>query len=392
MLHPHVATFRVFVNRLNLPWNRYQQENFLRLGAAFLKRRSLLVRRLARTLAGVGPAHRAADKRLRRFLGNPLLDRAACDAALAAHLQFLLARLGAVPFIPVMLDWTFIAGRAILWAQIPYRGRALPLLSLVQEFPMDAAEARRTEAEKELLTRLRACWPVGAPPPLLLMDRGFDKGPLLSWLLAHSWRFIVRVQRGHYFYDARGSLLNTLRDQDGQIVHQGVLQPEVGRVRLFLQVTYLQKERLPVHLAVTAIFDPRENKNKAWRLVTNLAEEHLPRIAKLYGLRMSPEEVHRDAKRGHGVSGFGLAHLGRLRIDRLERYLLMFSMIYGFLVLVAETQREAQEWLRERHWGLSLVQFALDHLATVGSAAVRIARQACASTRLCPAWPTGGDY
>jgi len=107
---------------------------------------------------------------------------------------------------------------------------------------------------------------------------------------------------------------------------------------------------------------------------------------------MSPEEVHGDAKRGHGVSGFGLSHLGRLRIDRLERYLLMFSMIYGFLVLVAETQREAQEWLRERHWGLSLVQFALDHLATAGSAAVRVARQACASTRLCPAWPTGGDY
>src|SRR5215212_2631768 len=158
MLHPHVATFRVFVHRLNLPWNRYQKENFLRLGAAFLQRRSLLLRRLARTLAGVGPAHHAADKRLRRFLGNPLLDRTACDAALAAHLQFLLARLGAVPFIPVMLDWTFIAGRAILWAQIPYRGRALPLLSLVQEFPMDAAEARRTEAEKELLT---ACGPAG---------------------------------------------------------------------------------------------------------------------------------------------------------------------------------------------------------------------------------------
>jgi len=392
MLHPHGATFRVFVNRLRLPWNRYQKENFLRLGAAFLKRRSLLVRRLARTLAGTGASHRAADKRLRRFLGNPNLDRVACDAAFAAHLQFLLARLGAVPFVPVMVDWTFIAGRAILWAQIPYRGRALPLLSFVQEFPMDAQEARRTDAEKELLTRLRACWPAGAPAPLLLMDRGFDKGPLLSWLIAQQWRFIVRVQRGHYFYDAHGYLLNTLRDPEGNILHQGVLQPEVGKVRLFRQVTYLQKERLPVHLAVTAIFDPRTSKVRAWRLVTNLAEEHLPRVAKLYGLRMSPEEVHRDAKRGYGVSGFGLSHLGRLRLDRLERYLLMFSMIYGFLVLVAETEREAQQWLRERHWGLSVVHFALDHLATAGSAGVRIARRACASTRLLPAWPTGGDY
>jgi hypothetical protein len=113
MLHAHVSAFRTFVNRLRLPWNRYQQANLIRLGAAVINARALPIRRLARTLAGPTKRHRAADKRLRRFLGNPALGPAALDAALTAHLAFLLARLGAVPFVPVMLDWTFIAGRAV---------------------------------------------------------------------------------------------------------------------------------------------------------------------------------------------------------------------------------------------------------------------------------------
>jgi hypothetical protein len=391
MLHAHVSAFRTFVNRLRLPWNRYQQENLLRLGAAVIQRRSLPIRRLARTLAGPTKSHRAADKRLRRFLGNPALGPAALDAALTAHLSFLLSRLGRVPFVPVMLDWTFIAGRAILWAQIPYRGRALPLFSLVQEFPMDGEEAQRTAAEQHLLTRLRRCWPAAAPAPLLLMDRGFDKGPLLRWLLATELLFIVRIQRGHLLYGADGDLLNDEFDAQRKLLRQGPLHPNPGQQLLFPKITYLQKERLPLHLAVSAILDAQTLTVKEWRLVTNLAVEHLGRVPQLYAQRMPPEEVHRDSKRGFAVSGFGLCHLGRLRPDRLERLIFMFSLIYGFLVLVAETGRESREWLRERHWGLSLAQYALDLLHAPDASPTRIARQACASVRLEPLWLQGGD-
>lgn len=391
MFHAHVSAFRTFVNRLRLPWNTYQQENLVRLGAAVIQRRSLPVRRLARTIAGPSRNHRAADKRLRRFLGNPALGPAALDAALTAHLSFLLSRLGAVPFVPVMLDWTFIKGRAILWAQIPYRGRALPLFSLVQDYPMTDEEARRTAAEQHLITRLHRCWPAGAPPPVLLMDRGFDKGPLLRFLLAHKRLFIVRIQRGHLLYDAAGNHLNDAYDGEGTLVHQGPLHPEPGKQILFPQITYLQKERLPLNLAVSAIREPKTGKLKEWRLVTNLTAEHLGRVPKLYAQRMSPEEVHRDSKRGFAVSGMGLCHLGRLRPDRLERLIFMWGLIYGYLVLVAETARESREWLCERHWGLSLAQYALDLLHAPGARPLQMARQACASVRLEPLWPTGGD-
>jgi hypothetical protein len=93
---------------VHVPWRKTQRENFRLLGAAFLQRRSLPLRRLARTLAGPTPQVKAADKRLRRFLGN---DRLALDAALGAYLRFLLPRFGAVPFIPVMLDWTYVKER-----------------------------------------------------------------------------------------------------------------------------------------------------------------------------------------------------------------------------------------------------------------------------------------
>lgn len=391
MLHVHVATFRTFVNRLHLPWNAYQRQNLIRLGAAFLTRRSLPLRRLARTIAGPTQSHRAADKRLRRFLGNPALDPASLDAALAAHLQFLLSRLGALPFVLVMLDWTFLPGRAILLAQIPYRGRSLPLFALVQHVPLAADDAGRTQAEKQLLLRLHRCWPATAPPPVLLADRGFDKAPLLSWLIDQAWLFIVRIKRGNRLYDGQGRLLNDEYDAQGQLVRVGPLHPGPGKQLAFLQITYYEKERLPLNLVITATLDPKTAQVNEWRLVTNLAEEQLGRVPRLYAQRMQPEGVHRDGKRGFAVSGFGLNALGRLRADRLERYLLMFSLIYGFLVLVAETARESREWLGERHWGLSLGQYALDLLQSAGSNAIRIARQACASVHLEPLWLQGGD-
>ena len=61
MLKSYSAAFGHFVNQLHLPRRKTQRENFLRLGAAFLQRRSLPVRRLARTLAGPTPQAKTTD-------------------------------------------------------------------------------------------------------------------------------------------------------------------------------------------------------------------------------------------------------------------------------------------------------------------------------------------
>jgi hypothetical protein len=304
------------------------------------------------------------------------------EAALAAHLRFLVVRLGAVPFIPVMLDWTFAHDRAILCAQIPYRGRSLPLVASVQSQQLAADEAGRTAAEQALLTRLRVHWPPDAPEPLLLADRGFARSPFLRWLRDQEWRFLIRARMGTYVYDGPGKEAAELYDQ---------LQPAPGEVVVRPNVFYHQKERIPVHLVATCVLDRRTAKPARWWLITNLPEEQLRRTPSLYAQRMQPEGTHRDCKRGHFVAGFALSHLNRLRQDRLERLVCLLSLIYCFLVLVAETDRAGRAWLCERHWGLALPTFALDLLHAPGTAVRHLAHQACASVKLEPLWLQCGD-
>lgn len=383
MSHAYFAAFRTYVNQLGLSWRKTQRDNLLRFGTAVLTCRSLPLRRLARALSGPGKEQCAPDKRLRRFLGNECLNM---DAALAAHLAFQLRHFGAVPFICVMVDWTFVDEKAILWAHIPYRGRSLPLCCSVHARCLEDNEVGQTKAEQALLQRLRKHWPAWAPPPLLLADRGFDKGPLLRWLVDNCWLFIVRIQRGHHLYDAADCRLNDEYDAQGRLVRRGPLHPEPGRALLFPNVTYTSKQRLPLHLVVSAALDPKTAQVTEWRLITNLEHGQLSRVAKLYAFRMPPEETFRDSKRGHFVSGFALSHLGRMRTDRLERLVNLFSIVYCCVVLVAETERETRQWLCKKHWGLSLLTFGLDLLRKHGSKARHLVRQACASIRFEPLW------
>jgi hypothetical protein len=378
VVHHYGAAFRTFVKQLALPWNRYQLDNLTLFAGAFLERRSLPVRRLARTLAGPGKSLRAPDKRLRRFLGNRQLDM---DAELACLVSFVLARLGEVSFVPVMLDWTFVKGQAILWAQIPYRGRSLPLVASVQNTHLEDDEEGRTQAEQALLKRLRRAWPATAPPPLLLADRGFARCGLLVWLREQNWLFLIRGRMGTYVYDGVGPAATELYD---------FLQPAPGEVIVRPDVYYGKAERVPLHLVACAMLDPATGKPARWWLLTNLPQEQLPQTPRLYAQRMQPEGTHRDSKRGHAVAGFALSHLARLRQDRLERLVCLLSLVICFLVLVAETKRQERQWLCEQHWGLSLVTFGLDLLHAAGVAARRLALQACASVTLQPLWLQGG--
>lgn len=387
--YPYYAAFRTFVKQLSLPWHRYQLANLMLLAAAFLKRPSLPVRRLARTLGGPGREHLAFDKRFRRFLGNKRLDEAAQNAAVGCLLRFVLARLGAVPFVPVMFDWLFVDGHAILGLQIPYRGRSLPLCFSVHASTVQEDEQGRTQAEQKLLKRLIACWPDEAPPFLLLCDRGFAKGPLVSWLMQRRVWFIIRVPSDHHLYGWHGELLNDQGTPGKGSFQPGPLHPPLGKAYLCRQIRYTQEHRFPLHLAVSAKLDPKTGKRSEWRLVTNLPEEQLRRVPRLYGQRMSPEETHRDYKRGHAVAGFALSHLGRMRRDRLQRYLLVVALLSCFLVLLAETERETREWLCQRHWGLGLLTMGLEVLHAAGAAANRLTRQACASVTFQPLWLSG---
>lgn len=369
---PIVRAFALFVGALQLPWSKPQRGNLIQLGAGFAHDRSLPLRRLARVVAGPGRQHRHWDKRLRRFLGNPKLDRA---GALRALLRFLLPRFAGLPFVPVMIDWTYLGrARRILWCQIPYRGRAFPLCC--RAFPWTPGgdpDGTQTAEELALLAELAACWPAEAPPPLLLADRGFPKVPLLAWLQEQGWYFLIRSNTHQWLTHADGTRV-------------APEFPAAGGVRGYAAV-HVFRERLPVSVVLA-----RHPAGKArWLLLTNLPPAHWPQAPALYAHRMQPEQIHRDCKRGHFVGGFALGHLGRMHPERLQNLLFCVGLWYAFLILLAETQAETRAWLKRRHWGLSLTTLGLDLVHHLGTQLREATKQALATVKLKPLWLETGD-
>lgn len=370
--------FELFVQRLALPWSKPQRGNLVLLATAFAQERSLPLRRLARALCGPFTEHRHLDKRFRRFLGNPTLKQ---DGALRAYLQFLLPRFAAQPFIPVMLDWTYLhQQRIILWGQIPYRGRAFPLFAHVFAYGAIAGkgvdqQGAETAAELAWLEQLARCWPPEAPPPLLLADRGFPKVELVRWLGQQGWFFVIRALADLVLAHANGRRLR-------------VRSRARNKVQIYRDLRIFGA-RLPAHFVLIRRGDAHETST--WRLITNLPEAWLEHAPRLYAHRMQPEQTHRDYKRGHFVSGYALGHLGRMNETRLANLLFCIGLWTTFLILLAESETAARDWLIRRHWGLSLATFGLDLVRFLGAALREAVKQALDCVKLKPLWLETGD-
>ena len=145
-----------------------------------------------------------------------------------------------------------------------------------------------------------------------------------------------------------------------------------------------------VHLVVSCERD-RAGEPSPWYLITSLPQSELARVPHLYAQRMQPEETFRDYKQGFLLSGFGLKGLKLLRRDRLERMLCLLALVYGFLVLLAETEKAVREGFVRCHFRLSIISFALDAIRVIPQWIPKLARQACASIRLQPLWLQSGD-
>jgi hypothetical protein len=272
----------------------------------------------------------------------------------------------------------------------------LPLLETVHERCIEQRVYSQTQAEIALLRRVCWCWPQDAPPPLVLADRGFDKSRLLEWLLhgttgkqpeerapsapgSHPWRFVIRSCMQAAVTDAQGQRLTA------------PLSLAVGEQRCYPNVSYHQEGQFRVHLVVRCEWDAVARQSATWYLLTNLPEASLGRVPQLYAHRMQPEETYRDSKRGYINAGFGLHRLARLRRDRLERLLFCLGLVYGFLVLLAESERNLRAKLWRQHFRLSLISYAFDALEAAPALLRRMVRHACASTQLEPLWPQSGD-
>jgi hypothetical protein len=256
-------------------------------------------------------------KRMWRFLSNLKWSPADCFPWL---FEFLLSRFRPGRYLPVIIDQSTIAGRwEVLWASIPFRGRALPIYFQVFRYEDIRAdpEGSQNKLEDQFVRNVVAMLPE-ALRPLLLFDRGYARVPLLRLLDSLQVCYVIRVRQDV-----------VVRHGD---LHNGPLSGvSLGRGALLWwpKALYHSTESYPVNLAITL----NATAEEPWYLVTNLKCGST--AVRWYERRFRCEELFKDVK--------DQLHLETIRVkstERVERLLFVLVIAYYALTLIgAAAQR-----------------------------------------------------
>jgi len=301
-----------FVQHLFPGFRLTRQRNLALLanGIAGVRDGHLTISEIARSIP-TRSDHWYKFKRIKRFLSN--LKWSPCDL-FGELIRFALERFHPGHYLPVIIDQSTIAGRwEVLWASLPFRGRALPIafhLFRYEDISQDE-EGTRHKIEESFIRKVVEKLP-DAPSSLLLFDRGYARVAFFRFLDCLDVKYIVRapknvwVQHGHSYAGRLG----------GITIMRGAL--------LWWPRTYYQKtERYLVNLAITINATAKE----PWYLVTNL--KRASSAVRWYERRFRCEELFRDLK--------DQLHLERIRIqdtDRMERLVFGLVVLYYALTLI----------------------------------------------------------
>ncbi|MGQ9851740.1 MAG: hypothetical protein ACUVSU_16990 [Aggregatilineaceae bacterium] len=133
----------------------------------------LTISEIARAIPGKAD-HWHKFKRVWRFLSNVKWSSSACCYPL---LRFVLARFRVGQYLPIIVDQSTLAGKwEVLWASIPFRGRALPIyFTLFRHTDINHdPEGSQNKIEHEFIQAVVDLLPATFIP-LLLFDRGYAR-------------------------------------------------------------------------------------------------------------------------------------------------------------------------------------------------------------------------
>lgn len=288
----------------------------LALGIAKVRDGHLTVSEIARYIPNRCD-HWYKFKRMKRFLANP---RWHPQEHFPRLVQWVLSRFSTGPYLPVIIDQSTLDGRwEILWASIPFRGRALPIAFrlFTYEAIRQDPDGSQNRIEDAFIRELVALLP-REPKPLLLLDRGYARASLLKLLQTLEVAYVLRARRNVWVQIGRRF--------EGPL---GRLPVQPGTLRGFSDVLYHQQKRLRVRLAVTHDLEADE----PWYLLTNLSRADS--AVRWYERRFRCEELFRDLK--------DQLHLETIRLQHTPRVArLLFGMIvmyYALTLLGAEGQK-----------------------------------------------------
>jgi hypothetical protein len=350
-LYPRLFSF---CKQIAPTWRKTQVVNLALLGQAIHRRRSLVLTDLARaypipTQRKVprpknGLLHRL--KRIWRFLANPRLDPSALMLRLT-RLSYSVCRTPGL-LLPVLVDLTYFEPFAVLSANIPRGGRALPVAwrTFRRDLRGEPELSQNHIIEGMLAQMLGRITPT--IQTAIVADREFAAARFFRFLKAQGASFAIRV-------DAETWVLHPAFT--GPLGGLGLLP---GGPRVWLAgALYAKEEQEPVNLL--AVWAP--GQREPWFIASDLADPRL--VERLYRKRMKIEHGYRDWKHHLRLKGTlkvkSAAHLSGL--------LAAIVVLYWYLCLLGQRLRRSYLVGEVRAWGemgdfkLGMELLALDHQA-----------------------------
>ena len=168
---------------------------------------------------------------------------------------------------------------------------------------------------------------------ILLADRGFGRTELARFCQRHGFSYVIRIQPNVHVSCAsyKGKLLD-------YPVHKGICK--------VLKSVLYRSQQNPVtqNIVVRWVRDLPKHRDECWFLMTDL-QAGGAQISRLYGQRMTIEELFRDHKNKR--NGWSLRDTKITRADRLDRLLLILAIAYLLLCgigLIALRSGKPGEW------------------------------------------------
>jgi hypothetical protein len=267
-------------------------------------------------------------KRCWRFCANERVETA--DAMRGVVKKVLQKRRKNKPLI-VSLDWTDIRQFQTLMASVVFKGRSVPLCWASCRKHVYDGHRSRNAFEESLLLVLASMIPAGQKV-ILLADRGFGRTELARFCQNHGLDYVIRISPDVHVRCA--SYAGKLIDYP---VHKGIC-------KLLTSVAYRQHHSVTQNIVVRWVRGLPAKRDECWFLMTSL-NAGPARISRLYGQRMTIEELFRDAKSKR--NGWSLRDTKITRPDRLDRLLLVLAIAYLLLCgigLLALATGKPRDW------------------------------------------------
>ena len=251
-------------------------------------------------------------KRCWRFVAN---ERVEPSCAMGGVVAALVRKRRRKPLL-VSFDWTDVRGFQTLMAAAVLRGRSVPLCWASCAGHTYAGHQSRNAFEESLLLVLRSMVPERVKV-ILLADRGFGRTELARFCQRYKFSYVIRVTPGVWV---------KCDGYEGNLCDYPVRK---GVCKLLRGVAYRRNDPVIQNVAVRWVRGLPAGRDECWFLVTDLAAAGPARLSKLYGRRMTIEELFRDHKSRR--NGWSLRDTRLGTPDRLDRLLLVLALAYLLL-------------------------------------------------------------